>query len=180
VHADTFWAERKDEWQLAAEWPSSLISTKAAPLPDPYGSHFSVVADSAFNMHLLSVDGGQVIYSRYLVTDNLWTTRALTGNIKATYLQATMVEDKLTVVTNTYSNLSVYQSNDGGDTFVRTHALTHEVPTGQISYNRPRVETPSYSTNPIPVLQQYADGRMQHALFFSVTAVTGSTTVESP
>jgi hypothetical protein len=175
VHADTFWAERKNDDPVGADWPSTLISTKVTPLPDPYGSHFSVVTDSAFNVHLLSVDGGQVVYSRLLAGDNqVWSTRMLTNDIKATYLQATIVEDKLTVVTNTYSNLSVYQSNDGGETFDRTHALTHTPPTGQQDYSRPRVETPSYSINPIPVLQQYTEGRAQHLLFFSVTAATGT------
>jgi hypothetical protein len=180
VHADTYWAERRNTWPLDAQWPQALISTKAGRMNDPYGTHFSIVADSKFNMHLLSVDAGQVIYSRYLVAENKWTTRTLTQKIRATYLQATMVEDKLTVVTNNYTNLSVYQSNDGGDTFARTHDLTHDAPTGQISYDRPRVETPAYSTNPIPVLQQYADGKIQHALFFSVTAATGNAAVQSP
>lgn len=174
VHADTFWAERKNDAPIGSEWASTLVSTKLQPLPDPYGSHFSVVTDSAFNVHLLSVDGGQVVYSRLLAGDGqAWSTRTITPDIKATYLQATIVDDKLTVVTNTYSNLSVYQSNDNGQTFDRTHALTHALPTGQQDFSRPRVETPSYATNPIPVLQQFTDGKKQHLLFFAVDAQTG-------
>lgn len=168
VKSETYWAERNNNWPLAAKWPRALIGTKVTPSNDPYGTHFSVVADSAFNMHLLSVDGGQVIYSRYLVAQNKWTTRTLTEDIKASYLQATMVADQLTVVTNSYANLSVYLSNDGGETFVRTHALTHAAPTNGTDYNRPRVETPAYSTSPVPVLQQFVDGKVQRALFFAV------------
>jgi hypothetical protein len=172
VKAETYWAERNDNWPLAAKWPRALISTKVTPSNDPYGTHFSIVADSAFNMHLASVDGGQVMYSRYLVAENKWTTRTLTENIKASYLQATLVDDKLSIVTNSYTNLSVYQSNDNGTTFTRTHALTHPAPVDGIDYNRPRVETPAVSTSPVPVLQQFLDGKVQRAMFFAVPVDT--------
>ena len=180
VHADTFWAERRNTWPLDAQWAHVLITTKAGRMNDPYGTHFSIVADSEFNMHLLSVDAGRVIYSRYRDGDSTWTTRSLTPKIRATYLQATMVEDKLTVVTNNFSILSVFQSNDGGETFVHTHDLKHGAQTGSVNYDRPRVETPAYSRNPMPVLQQYAEGPIQRALFFSVTAATGSAATPSP
>ena len=172
VKAETFWAERSDQWPLDAKWPRAPIYTKTTPSNDPYGTHFSVVADADYNLHLASVDGGQVVYSRYLVADRVWTTRVLTDNIKASYLQATMVDGQLMIVTNSYTNLSVYQSTDGGTTFSRTHALTHPAPVDPIDYNRPRLETPAYSTSPVPVLQQYVDGKKQRAMFFAVPVVT--------
>jgi hypothetical protein len=172
VKADTYWAERNDQWALDAAWPRASIYTKTTPSKDPYGTHFSLVADAAYNMHLASVDGGKVVYSRYLVADRAWATRVLTENIKASYLQTTMVDAQLMIVTNSYTNLSVYQSSDGGETFARTHALTHPVPVDGVDYTRPRVETPAHATSPVPVLQQYQDGRQQRAMFFAVPVVT--------
>ena len=52
-----------------------------------------------------------------------------------------------------------------------THALTHAAPEEGVDYNRPRVESPSYSSGEMIVLQQYIDGRARRALFFSVPAV---------
>ena len=77
----------------------------------------------------------------------------------------------MVLVGNSYTNLSVYQSTDGGATFTRTQALTHPAPTGAIDYSRPRMETPATSTSPIPVLQQYLDGKIQRAMFFAVPTV---------
>ncbi|MFY9509686.1 MAG: hypothetical protein WAQ05_01760 [Rubrivivax sp.] len=168
VKTETYWAERNDRWALEQPWPRALISTKVTPTNDPYGTHFSIVADSAFNMHMFSGDGGQVVYSRYLVFEKKWSTRTLTEAIKATYMQATMSGNQLMLVTNSYANLSVYQSADGGNTFTRTHALTHPAATEGIDYSRPRVETPAYSTSPVPVLQQFMDGKLQRAMFFAV------------
>ena len=170
VHADTYWAERNDSWDLGAKWPRALIATKTQPMNDPYGTHFSVVADSAFNMHLVHVDGGMVFYSRYLVSQKKWVTRQLTTNPdqRSTYVQATVVNDQPTLIFNSLANLSVYQSTDGGDSFTRSYALVHPQPTGTQDFSRPRVESPGVSTNPIPVLQQYMDGSLQKAVFFNV------------
>lgn len=170
VHADTYWAERDDGWALSAKWPRALISTKTQPLNDPYGTHFSIVADSAFNMHLVHVDGGTVLYSRYLTSQRKWVTRQLTTNPdqRSSYVQATVVNDQPTLIFNSLANLSVYQSTDGGDNFVRSYALVHPQPTGTQDFSRPRMESPGVSTSPIPVLQQYMDGSRQKAVFFAV------------
>jgi hypothetical protein len=168
VKATTYWAERNNKWPLEQPWPRAVISTKLSPSNDPYGTHFSIVADPAFNMHLVSVDGGKLVYSRYLVAAKQWVTWDLTSNMKASYPQVTLVDDKVVIVTNNYTNLSVYRSDDGGDTFQRSHALVHPAPVGSIVYDRPRVETPAISTSPVPVLQQYMDGKLQKAMFFAV------------
>jgi hypothetical protein len=81
-----------------------------------------------------------------------------------------MAGNTVVLVTNAFTNLSVYQSTDTGTTFVRTHALTHAAPEEGVDYNRPRVETPGYVTGSVPVLQQYIDGRLRRALSFSVPA----------
>ena len=171
VKSETYWAERKNKWDLAQPWKQSLVYTKELPMNDPYGTHFSVVADAAFNMHMAQVDGGRLVYSRYLVADKTWQTSILTDNQKTSYVQATIADGNVVLVGNSYTNLSVYQSTDGGATFTRTQALTHPAPTGAIDYSRPRMETPATSTSPIPVLQQYLDGKIQRAMFFAVPTV---------
>ena len=50
-------------------------------------------------------------------------------------------------------------------------SVSHAAPTGGIDYSRPRMETPATSTSPIPVLQQYLDGKIQRAMFFAVPTV---------
>lgn len=168
VREEMFWAERNNFWPTSAAWLGRRIDTKANPLVDPYGCHFSVVTDADWNLHVLSVDGGAVVYSRYLAAEKDWSTRTLTGSVKATYLQATMAQGNLVVISNTYSYLSVFQSSDGGETFVRTHMLTHPAPVNGAVYNRPRVETAAQSTSPITVLQQFEDATGQRALYFKV------------
>lgn len=171
LKTETFWAERADSWALDKAWARAPIYTKEVPSSDPYGTHFSLVTDSDFNIHMASVDGGRLVYSRYLVADKAWATRIMTEDIKATYPQATMIDDTVALVTNAYTNLSVFQSTDSGETFTRTHALTHAAPEEGVDYNRPRVESPSYSSGAMIVLQQYIDGRTRRALYFSVPAV---------
>ena len=61
--------------------------TKTNPLIDPYGCHFSVVTDAAWNMHVLSVDGGAIVYSRYLLADKSWSTRTITGTLSGVVTQ---------------------------------------------------------------------------------------------
>ena len=171
VRAEMFWAERNNFWPNTAAWLGRRIDAKANPLVDPYGCHFSVVTDADWNMHVLSVDGGAVVYSRYLSADKAWSTRKITGNVKATYLQGTVAMGNLVVIANTYSYLSVFQSSDGGETFARTHVLRHPAPVAGESYNRPRVETPAKASSPIPVVQQFEDASGQRALFFAVPVV---------
>ena len=171
VRAETYWAERRNSWDLARPWKQTLIDVKQAPSNDPYGTHFSIVADADFNLHMVSADGGNLLYSRYLAADKAWQTRTLTESQKTTYVQATIAEGNVVLLGNSYTNVSVLQSTDGGETFERTHALTHGAPAEDVSYNRPRIETPATSTGPVPVLQQYADGKIQRALFFAVPLV---------
>lgn len=172
VKSEVFWAERADHWALEQPWARAPIFTKANPTNDPYGTHFSIVADEAFNMHMASTDGGRLVYSRYLAADRRWETRVLTEDIKASYVQATMAQGNVVLVSNAYTNLSVFQSADGGASFVRTHALVHPAPVEGESYDRPRMETPAVvADGPVPVLQQYVRNRLQRAIFFAVPVV---------
>lgn len=167
-HADTYWAERNDSWPLNANWPRALIYTKQNPGTDPYGSHFSLVADDAMNMHMFFPDGGALMYSRYLVSEKAWKTRKLAGSLQTAYMQATISGGALMAFANANANVAVFQSIDGGDNFTKTTMLKHPAPTGSQDYTNPRMETPAHSTSPVPVLQQYFDGSVQRAMFFPV------------
>jgi hypothetical protein len=180
VKAETYWAERRNEWALEQAWPRAPIYTKTEPSNDPYGTHFSVVADADSNLHMTSVDGGKVVYSRYLVSDRQWVTRILTDNIKASYVQTTLSGGNVLLISNAYTYLSVFQSADNGSTFALTQTLVHPAPVDGESYNRPRLESPAVVTaGAVPVLQQYVDGRRQRAMFFAVPVVSNPAAVSA-
>jgi hypothetical protein len=69
---------------------------------------------------------------------------------------------------NDGSDVSAYQSTDGGETFTRTQKLTHPriVPGSGISYSQPRVESPRYATSPVPVWEQFIDSPPGYGLLF--------------
>lgn len=171
VKQEMFWAERRDDWALDQPWARAPIYTKTEPTNDPYGTHFSIVHDADYNFHMVSTDGFRLLYTRYLVSDRKWVTRVMTDPIKASYVQATIADGNVMLFTNAYTTISVFQSADNGDNFVRTHSLVHPAPAEGESYNRPRLETPSVSTGPVPVLQQYVKGKRQGAIFFAVPVV---------
>jgi hypothetical protein len=173
VHQNIYWAWRLNKWPLTAEWPRSLIYPNQAPDTDPYGTHYSATTDAQGNVHLVSVDGGRLVYSRYLNSTQAWTTRIMTDDIAATYPKVVVSGPTLMVVTNSESWLRVFESTDGGTSFVNTHLLTHPAPTGKEDYSRPRVELPAHpQVNPVMVLQQYVDGVMQRAMEFEVPSLT--------
>lgn len=174
VHQNVYWTQRLNFWPTAQAWPRALVYVDQAPDTDPYGSHFSLVADAAANLHLVFVDGGHVVYSRLLANDQGWATRIMTDDINATYVQVLTSRDNLMVVTNSQTYLRVFQSTNTGDSFSNTHVLTHPLAGGKVVYDRPRVETPSHSTDPVPVLQQYVEGQIQKAMGFWVPVVSGS------
>lgn len=171
VHQDTYWAQRNNAWGVGQAWSRKLIYANQVVDKDPYGSHFSVVADAVGNLHMALVDGGKLIYSRFDIASKVWATRALTGDIKATYVQALVALGNIVLVTNNLTRLRVYQSSDSGTTFANTHALTHPAGSATVIYDNPRVEAPAIGSSPFPVLQQYVSGSQQRLLFFAVPVV---------
>jgi hypothetical protein len=172
VHQNVFWASRKNTWDPATAWPSTQIYVDQVADTDPWGSHFSTAVDTLGNVHLAMVDGGKLVYGRFIYANQAWIApRTMTNDIKATYEQVTIANGSIVVACNAGSVLRVFQSNDGGASFANTYLLVHPSPTGTISYDRPRIEAPAYSAGPIPLLQQYTDGaqsQFQHAMYFSV------------
>lgn len=176
VHLDTYWSERLDRWALNARWPKALIYTKVNPTTDdPYGSHFSVVADAQQNLHMTQVDNGQLVYSRYLVSEKAWTSKFITTNgaMQAAYSQVLVSGNSVLAITNQLTELTVLRSDDVGTTFTPAYQLTHPAATTTISYNRPRMEAPAHPVGAtVPLLQQYVDADVQKALYFAIPAST--------
>jgi hypothetical protein len=172
VHQSFFWTRRLDASAITAQWAApKAIFTSALPYDtNPYGSHFSVVADNQHNLHLAMVDHGRLLYARYVDSNKAWTQpRVLAdGSIKATYPKISLVNGVLEIFVNAGDNVWGYQSTDNGTTFpsTNTYLLTHdgittETPgyTGSPDFSNPRVEVPAIlNTLTIPVLQQYKDG----------------------
>jgi hypothetical protein len=180
VHENIFWAYRLNGWPATAPWIEQTLFTSAPPYDDdPYASHFSVVADDQKNLHMATVDHGQVLYFRFDNQTQAWNpSRFLTKDINAGYLQVSMALGNLAIFFNTYNYVKVLQSTDFGATFSFTHFLTHELPPpgGTISYALPRIETPGLSLGPIPVFQQYTDDAIQKVMYFEVPAITPGAT----
>jgi hypothetical protein len=171
VHQNTYWAQRNNGWSVGQAWFRKLIYANQVMDKDPYGSHFSVAADATGNLHMASVDGGKLIYSRFDIASKVWATRALTGDIKSTYVQALVALGNIVLITNNLTRLRVYQSSDSGTTFNNTHALTHPAGSETVIYDNPRVEAPAIGSSPFPVLQQYVNGSQRRLLFFAVPVV---------
>lgn len=175
VHDGMYWAQRQDGWSLDTPWSLSTIYMTPPPSdPDPYASHFSVVRDTAGNVHMATVDKGRVLYARYLAATQAWETpRQVASPMGAGWVQLTIAGDNLVLMANMLSMVRVYQSGNAGNSFIATHMLTHPLaPDGSgLDYGAPRMETPSVSTSPIPTVQQYIEGQTQKLMFFAVPVV---------
>lgn len=177
VHQNIYWAFRNNNWPLAQAWRSQLMFTSQSDDTDPYASHFSVVADARMNIHMVTVDGGRILYFRLADTtpnqavNSHWTARWLTKDISSGYPQVTLVAGNIFIVSNMSTQACVYQSSDGGFTFTATQQLVHPAPAGGVSYSYPRIETPAVSRSPVPLLQQYDDNNTQRVMYFRVPAV---------
>lgn len=175
VHDTMFWAERQDGWTLDTPWPISTIHVTPPPSdPDPYASHFSIVRELGGTMHLATVDKGRVVYFRYLASQQAWEpARQVSPFIGAGWVQLSIAEGKLVLMANALTNVRVWISTDSGDNFTVTHNLTHANPTpgSGLDYTAPRMETPTYSSSPIPTVQQFVEGQVQKLMFFAVPVV---------
>lgn len=181
VHEDIYWAYRLNSWPVTDPWITQLLYRRSIEPAerDPYGSHFSIAADDAKNLHLALVDDGQLKYLRFVNKTMTWNPiRTLSNNIKATYPQVTIAQNAqgqntLVIFINKYSSISVLQSKDKGKTFTNTNTLTHQAPPAgsNLDYSNPRIETPGKSSSPIPVFQQFLDGTIERLMYFLVPVI---------
>lgn len=169
------WATRVDGAPMRSAWTDNTLLLQTPPDGDgrgPYGGHFSVVTDPLGNLHLATVDMTRIVYFRFLQSTQQWDpVRALTTPVFAIYVQATISDGNLVIIGNANEQLQVIQSTDFGNTFAKTHLLTHPKPTGSQDFANARMESPSESRSPIPVLQQYTDGVVQRLMYFAVPVV---------
>lgn len=175
VHENMFWAYRTNTWPLTTPWVTQPLYTNTLPYDtDPYNSHFSIAVDSAMNLHMATVDNGELKYLRFINKTKTWNpVRTLLKNVSATYPQVTIAEkNTLAIFVNSFTAVAVLQSTNAGKTFVLTNTLTHDLSSDpDLDYTNPRIETPGKSTNPIPVFQQFVDGSIQRLMYFEVPAI---------
>ena len=169
VHEKILWASRDNASPLDQPWTSQVLFTSQAGDTDPYASHFSVAVDAQDNIHMATVDGGRLGYFRFKDATQVWRSTWLSQDIQAGYVQTTIAAGNVVIAANINTQLlGVYQSLDGGANFSYSHRLMHPPRTAGVSYKNPRMETPSNTTGPIPVLHQYVDNGNQRLLLYNV------------
>ena len=83
------WAFRPDTAALTNAMPSSLIATMASNDGDPYGSHWTVAADSLGHVHL-SYQDGTIRYQRLDIGLQSWSAPLSLGNYSGSYNSITV------------------------------------------------------------------------------------------
>jgi hypothetical protein len=78
------WAFRNDAAPLGATISSSLVATMTSSDGDPYGSHWTVAADSVGNVHL-SYQDGPVRYQRLDIGLQTWSSPVSLGTYSGSY-----------------------------------------------------------------------------------------------
>ncbi|HEY3521203.1 MAG TPA: hypothetical protein VGK80_09200, partial [Rhodanobacteraceae bacterium] len=169
VGEDLYWASRSDSSALGDPWTSQLLYTHTGGGNDPYASHFSVADDASGNLHLATVDGGELLYLHYDAGSATWSQRILAGSgIQANYPQVTIVGNTLVVAANVKTNAGVFISPDLGQTFTYSYSLQHGTVGPGITFKTPRLETAASSTSPVLLFQQYYDNGAQRLLEYAI------------
>jgi hypothetical protein len=167
-----YWAYRLDGAPITAPWTTVVLATDLPPeSADPYGTHYSVVADADDNLYLAYVtSAADLIYTSYTSSAATWQpSQQLAGSSTiSVYPEVTLSGGSVMLFVNDGSDVSAYQSTDGGETFTLTQTLTHPpiVSGSGISYGQPRVESPRYATSPVPVWEQFIDSPPGYGLLF--------------
>jgi hypothetical protein len=172
-----YWAYRLDGAPYTAPWTTTMLFQGLPPSSeDPYGTHYNVAADGEDNLYLAFIAyPANLIYGNYTSGTGEWQPfQELAGaETKAVYPEVTLSGGNVMLFVNDKSDVSVFQSTDGGQTFQMTQNLTHPpVVTGSgISYSQPRVESPRNAMSPVPVWEQFIDGNAYGLLFFAVPVI---------
>jgi hypothetical protein len=169
-----YWAYRLDGAPYTAPWTTTTLFEGLPPShEDPYGTHYNVAADADDNLYLAFIAyPSNLVYGSYSSATGTWNPfQQLAGShTKAVYPEVTLSGGNVMLFVNDKTDVSVFQSSDGGQTFQVTQKLTHPpVQSGSgISYSEPRVESPRSAQSPVPVWEQFIDGNSYGLLFFQV------------
>lgn len=165
------WATRNDAAPASEPWVATTLFVSPPPAPrDPNASHFSIVTDSQGALHLVMADDGKLYYFKYTSRRDGWGSgRVLDSKATVSYCQISIgADDRLMVVYNDSAGDSkVMQSLNRGRSFTSV-ALLRPTPVDGASYTFSRIETPSRSTLPLPVLRQFSESRQNKLMLFTV------------
>lgn len=171
----TYWATRLDGAPADSPWTVTTVYQGTIPQrssSDTWASHFGVIADDAYNLHLVLVDDRSVFYFRLLNGAPAWSTgRKMHGRRNPGYVQIGIANGQIVVAISSSRDAGeLFTSSDTGATFLRAHELLVPTATPEVSYKTARIEMPSRSTGRLAVLQQYEDSRLQRLMLYDVSA----------
>lgn len=152
------WAYRLNSWGASQAWSEQEIGRHPRKVyQDPVGTHYNVAVDSANNIHVVTSDGGNLLYFRYDSTNNTWQNSVTHEGSKTAYTQLSITQDgRVFVIYNSGKDIKVIEGNDQGE-FTDYAYLTPPSGLG-LNYYFPRLETPSLVRgNTLPILLQAAE-----------------------
>jgi hypothetical protein len=175
-----YWAYTLAGSPYNAPWVTTVVNTDLpSESTDPYDTHYSVVADAQNNLYLAFVTApADLSFAIFSSSANAWgpVKILLPSASSAGYPEVSIAGGNLILMANYETDVKVLQATNYGPkgaAFTATQLLTHTpAQSGSgISYGKPRVETPRYSTSPIPAWQQFVDGTTEELMFFPVPVI---------
>lgn len=151
---------RADSEPPGGGWSSQTLWSKTIPadeLHDPFGTHFNALTDHLGRVHVLYAVDGQLVHRAYPDAGNHWSpAQFLSSSTRVAYMQLSQSMDgnRLYAIYNQYAQLYVLESVDNGASFHQAALLRRPMAGTILDSSRPRVETPSYFSNFLPVLSQ--------------------------
>lgn len=86
------WAFRNDAAPLQSTVSSSLVAQMVSSSGDPYGSHWTVAADAAGDVHL-SYQDNTVVYQRFDAGQQSWSAPLSLGSYSGSYNSVSVTDD---------------------------------------------------------------------------------------
>lgn len=175
VKDDTFWSTRTNALPDNSAWTTTTIfdGVPAAPISDPYASHFNVAADASGYLHLITVEAFDVLYFRWSATTGLWSVaQVIDDSRRVAYAQIGTANGKVAAAFSVQRGSSqLTASPDQGASFAFYADLQLPAAYPGANFNTARIELCGQTTGPmLPILQQYADSAGEKLMLFSVPA----------
>lgn len=152
------WIEYSEEAAAGSRLVTERLLVKGDTQNDPNGTHFSSAIDENGNIHVATNNGEQrVVYLRYNNLTDEWDDPVeITTYRSGNYMQISILDDgsiKIAYDVNAGGEkfLEVSESVDGGDSWAVDARLTQDLVANP---GNPRLETPAYPQDSLPVFQQ--------------------------
>jgi hypothetical protein len=175
IDKDFYWAYRLNSDAPNTDWQKQLIFQSSGEDKDPYGSHFSVVSDLNFNLHLTTASNKKLVYLRYRGQNQAWDSPTVLNQfVGVAYTQAISAPDgKVFIALNVgTSGINVLQSEDSGTTFSNAYFLKQpdiSLMGGVANFDYPRMIAPSsLLSKRLPILRQFVLDDVQRLSYYGI------------